>query len=153
MSDWTEDDQEELKKLVDEGLSSTEIGKKIGRTRNAVIGRAQRTGLTLKLSKVQRAPKAPRVKGPRFNFRKVVNNPKPPQLAIVNDRVKPGVKFNCSIIKLENNNCRWPLWDDVETPTLQFCGDPSADVADRRPYCAYHSRIARGADRRAEAVA
>jgi hypothetical protein len=35
--------------------------------------------------------------------------------------------------------CRWPLWDDIETPTHAYCGEATEAG---RPYCALHSSIA-----------
>lgn len=45
MSFWTDDRTEKLKTLWNEGPSATEIGKKLGCTRNAVIGKAHRLNL------------------------------------------------------------------------------------------------------------
>jgi hypothetical protein len=42
---WSESDVEVLTKLWSEGLSISKIGKHIGKTRNAVVGKAHRVGL------------------------------------------------------------------------------------------------------------
>lgn len=47
MTVWTEDRQAELQRLADDGLSASEIGKKLDCSRNAVIGRAYRTDVQL----------------------------------------------------------------------------------------------------------
>ncbi len=55
---WTEADVELLKKLWAEGLSASEIAKRLdGVTRNAVIGKVHRLGLSGRRSPIARKPK------------------------------------------------------------------------------------------------
>lgn len=44
--EWTAEKETLLKALIVEGLSSSEIGKKLGLTKNAVLGKAHRMRLT-----------------------------------------------------------------------------------------------------------
>lgn len=45
------------------------------------------------------------------------------------------------LIELRDNSCRWPKGDPAE-PGFLFCGDPTANLKDGRPYCPFHSRKA-----------
>lgn len=45
MSDWREDDIERLRVLWDEGHSTAEIGRRLGVSKNAVVGKAHRLDL------------------------------------------------------------------------------------------------------------
>lgn len=50
-----------------------------------------------------------------------------------------------TLMQLENHHCRWPLWGDqpgLPREKQEFCGHPSADLANERPYCAPHQAIA-----------
>ena len=49
---WTEERLKTLKNLWDEGLSISQIGEKLGVTRNAVAGKAHRLGLPKRQSPI-----------------------------------------------------------------------------------------------------
>ena len=57
---WTEDQIDQLKELWGEGLSTSEIGRKLGVTKNAVVGKAHRLGLPPRPSPIKRAVGAKR---------------------------------------------------------------------------------------------
>jgi hypothetical protein len=40
------------------------------------------------------------------------------------------------IMELENHTCRWM------TAEAAYCGDPTADLLENRPYCAHHHALA-----------
>ena len=52
---WTEEQIDQLKELWGEGLSTSEIGRKLGVTKNAVVGKAHRLGLPPRPSPIKRA--------------------------------------------------------------------------------------------------
>ena len=55
---WTEERIEDLRRLWDAGYSASAIGKQIGMSKNAVIGKAHRLGLRARPSPIRRnAPK------------------------------------------------------------------------------------------------
>ena len=67
--DWTTDAIARLRVLWDEGLSTAEIGRRLGVTKNAVVGKVHRLCLTARPSPIRRSatPRAPapaRVRGP-----------------------------------------------------------------------------------------
>ena len=54
---WTPERMEMLGRLWEEGLSTAEIGRQLGLTKNAVIGKAHRLGLKGRPSPVKAPPK------------------------------------------------------------------------------------------------
>lgn len=151
---WTDERVEILKKLWMEGLSASQIANKMGGvTRNAVIGKVHRLGLSGRAttSRVSRSrPRKPRVpSNPARNsvFRSAGNtalkadpNYQPevePEPAVVHElNIPPGER--ASILTLNENTCRWPI-GDPGAEDFHFCGiKPSAGM----PYCPYHVRIA-----------
>jgi len=93
---WTDDRVEELKRLWGEGLTTGEIGKALGVSKNAVVGKAHRLGLKGRPSPIKR-----------------VTQPKPKQ--------EPKIR---SVIDLSAHTCRWPIGDPRE-PGFHFCGKPA----------------------------
>lgn len=53
--EWTEERVAELTKLWESGLSASEIGRRLGITKNSVVGKARRMDLAMR-----RAPAAPK---------------------------------------------------------------------------------------------
>ena len=51
---WTDEQVEELKRLWGEGLTTGEIGKALGVSKNAVVGKAHRLALTGRPSPIRR---------------------------------------------------------------------------------------------------
>jgi GcrA cell cycle regulator len=92
---WTDERVETLRKLWADGLTTGEIGKRLGVSKNAVVGKAHRLGLKSRPSPIKRTKK------------------KLP----VETKVK-------SIIDLGPNTCRWPHGDPKE-PGFHFCGKRS----------------------------
>lgn len=89
---WTDERIEELKKLWAEGLSTGEIGKRIGVSKNAVVGKAHRLGLKSRPSPIKRA------------------KPKP--------KAEPA---KVTIFDLTAHSCRWPH-GDPKHDNFHFCG-------------------------------
>lgn len=160
---WTDERVEKLKKLYQEGLSASQIAKQLGGvTRNAVIGKVSRLGLTGRAapSKPQRtvykAPPVPRAphqnnalsfKGPRPPVRALVMGPghspgpKPPT-PVEMPTTKPG-SMAAPLTELGVHQCRWPLGRMLDPPGL-FCGEPLDGDRDHTlpPYCADHQASA-----------
>lgn len=142
---WTDDRVEQLKKLWADGLSAAQIANKMGGvTRNAVIGKVHRLGLSGRATpaKPQRgcatngAAKIPSVgKTPKS----VVDAVKPviPEPEVIAPVVSAdGAGMNVATIK--NNMCKWPIGDPAKDD-FQFCGQ---NTLSGKSYCAHHARIA-----------
>ncbi len=154
---WTDDRVEVLKKLWAEGLSASQIAARLGGvTRNAVIGKVHRLGLSGRAtpSRTPR-PKPRRTREPSHpskisSFRssgatalKVdadididpIIEAEPAPLREVE---LPHTGDRCNILQLSDKTCRWPI-GDPGTEGFCFCGAaPKAG----HPYCEHHVKMA-----------
>jgi len=141
---WTEERVEQLKKLWSEGLSAAQIANKMGGvTRNAVIGKVHRLGLSGRATpaKPQRgcSPKLERKtestaapKETRKDVKPIIPEPEftAPLVLDTGDRM--------TVSTIKNNMCKWPLGDPA-TDDFHFCGQPTLPG---KSYCAYHAHMA-----------
>jgi len=139
---WTDERVELLKKLWQDGLSASQIAKQLGGvTRNAVIGKVHRLGLSGRAapSKPQRtAFKPPRAarpaaapSAPRRIAEPVVAHPQPP-VRYVDE--SPGT---ATVLTLGAHMCKWPIGDPA-LDNFTFCGRRT----DEGPYCHEHAQVA-----------
>ena len=139
---WNDENVETLKKLWADGFSASQVAARIGGiTRNAVIGKVHRLGLTGRGHKNNKPPKRrsdpariPRSRAMRKRVRilDVLQN-LPPQTEIP---VTGGV----ALMDLESGQCRYPITPDHATSAQhRFCGCKQALGL---PYCADHAKIA-----------
>lgn len=150
---WNDERVEQLKKLWSEGLSASQIASKMGGvTRNAVIGKVHRLGLS------GRAAPAKPQRGRSFEQDEdVIEAPRrerePAMKAFL-----PEPEFSAPVIldtgdmttvaTLKNNMCKWPIGDPARDD-FHFCGQPSTQSG--KSYCAYHAHLAfQPAQRKAE---
>ncbi len=156
---WTDERVELLKKLWNDGLSASQIAAEIGNiTRNAVIGKVHRLGLSGRArpqsSAAPRPRKAPTTRpqgagtsGQGLHTRGATALAALPQRQaeaapearpIENPDVVVPFSERVTIMELKESMCRWPLGDPT-TPEFRYCGAKS-EVG--TPYCLYHCRIA-----------
>jgi GcrA cell cycle regulator len=111
---WTDERVELLKKLWLDGLSASQIAKQLGGvTRNAVIGKVHRLGLSGRAAPSQPARpafKAPRPPRPAHAPapRRVEAAPQTPQPAPVYYVEEPG---SATVLTLGAHMCKWPIGD------------------------------------------
>lgn len=153
---WTPERIGELEKLWAEGHSTAEIGRRLGVSKNAVVGKAHRLRLPGRQSPIDpsrrqsRKPAAPRAKAattrrpiPAADVKPAVAAPPPPP------RPKKRAKA------VSGPSCQWPF-GDPRLPGFHFCGAPAEPG---KPYCdehcalAYNRVSASQADARANAAA
>ncbi len=136
---WDDATVDRIVALWREGKSGAQIAAAIGNTftRNAVIGKIHRLGLSNRTTQTQR--QAPRT--PRTRARKGVPPPKRPRIEFeagplpapaADDIARKG------LLELENGECRWPCGDPQE-PSFGFCAAP---VVIGLSYCMAHARRA-----------
>jgi GcrA cell cycle regulator len=171
--EWAEETILRLRTLWDEGLSTAEIGRRLGVSKNAVVGKAHRLDLPARPSPIRRDGSgggAPRRSAPRR-----IAGPTLPPLSSTSSlsglaassaapvggphsahsaalvakpppvRVAPPAPRYGRIV-----TCCWPL-GEPGTQSFRFCDDPSEPG---RPYCSEHVRLAyvRVRDRREDAA-
>ena len=151
---WTNERIELLQKLWLGGWSASRIAGELahGITRNAVIGKVYRLGLSKALlGNVPASP--PYQKAPRRAARQHANSPQvvgntalalhpfvievaAPQT--MRDVVVP-ISEPVTVLELRESMCRWPIGDPAQSE-FRFCGAKKLPV--QGPYCACHARIA-----------
>ena len=155
---WTEDRVETLKKLWADGLSASQIAKQLGGvTRNAVIGKVHRLGLSGRA-----APSQPtRRPAPQRTARKAkpapaaaktqpAASPKPSpvrEIKTATASAKPAAPKEAqrlpsgeyaTVLTLREGMCKWPIGDPGDTE-FRFCGRHSGIG---NAYCEAHAEMA-----------
>lgn len=154
MISWTDDRVENLKKLWQEGLSASQIAVRLGGvTRNAVIGKVHRLGLSGRANTQRPKSIRPRraaavtqkrlVAKPRFAqtgnsaFRALYQGDAEAYTPPVEELVIPE-KERKYITTLTESCCRWPI-GDPQHADFHFCGKSKVTGL---PYCEFHARRA-----------
>jgi GcrA cell cycle regulator len=143
---WTDERVETLKKLWQDGLSASQIAKQLGGvTRNAVIGKVHRLGLSGRAAPSK--PARPAFKPPR-PARAAVPAPPPPRRiaepAATNAPAVPAPRpidekpGTATVLTLGAHMCKWPI-GDPSLDTFTFCGRRTGGEG---PYCNDHARVA-----------
>ena len=140
---WTDERVELLKKLWQDGLSASQIAKQLGGvTRNAVIGKVHRLGLSGRATPSKPARtvfKAPRPVRPANAPTAPRRLADPSALAAAPAPVRyvdeaPG---SATVLTLGAHMCKWPIGDPA-MDNFTFCGRRSGEG----PYCHEHSQVA-----------
>ncbi len=152
---WTDERVEMLKKLWADGLSASQVAKQLGGvTRNAVIGKVHRLGLSGRATpsrparpRTQTARTMPPLRGrpdPLVAERRVedVRSAAPiierAEIARVEAEEVIDPAKRATVLTLTEHTCKWPIGDPGR-PGFHFCGR-GADS--NSPYCAEHARLA-----------
>lgn len=133
---WTDDRVELLKKLWAEGLSASQIAGQLGGvTRNAVIGKVHRLGLsgraTTSRVKSSPKPKAKSNKSLRFAFglvsgSSVLGMPLLPKEVIYNGLRQPPKPHQLTdFTNLKEGQCKFIHGDPEENKEWGYCGKPT----------------------------
>ena len=127
---WTDERVELLKKLWSDGLSASQIAAELGGiTRNAVIGKVHRLGLSGRAKSTSSASQRPRKARSPSHMLRIGR-------ASIDNIIPIGQRR--TILELNEQTCRWPVGDPGSTEFF-FCG---GNTVTGLPYCAYHSRVA-----------
>lgn len=150
---WTDERVDTLKKLWQDGLSASQIARQLGGvTRNAVIGKVHRLGLSGRAAPSKPARpvfKAPRPTRPAAHAmpsapRRVASveapsasvpaKAAPAPLPVSRYEEEPG---SATVLTLGAHMCKWPI-GDPEREGFTFCGRRQGEG----PYCLEHARVA-----------
>jgi GcrA cell cycle regulator len=169
--EWNDETIARLRTLWNEGLSTAEIGRRIGVSKNAVVGKAHRLGLPPRPSPIRRdasgsttpRPPAPRrVVGPTLpplsaalpageEVRMPVRTPAPAPISVAPPAAAEAPVRIVPPRSARAAACCWPL-GEPGTKTFRFC---DAEAIAGKPYCTEHAQLAyvKVRDRREEAAA
>ncbi len=164
---WTDDRVARLAKLWAEGLSASQVAADLGGvTRNAVIGKVHRLGLSGRAKPAGKSNAASRRKpaaraaggsgdgggGGGANYSRTRQTTRTVGNTVikvdfeedvafrpkpVEDLVMP-VSRELGLLQLTETTCKWPTGDPT-MPGFSFCGHSTNDD---KPYCEYHNKLA-----------
>lgn len=156
---WTPELIKDLKRLWNKGLTTVEIGNRIGMSKNAVVGKAHRLGLEGRPSPIKKSAKKTIVveetvtkKPETENTAKQViddideleSSSFPPEELLKAEPMpemsvsKKGKQKGVQLVDLKPNSCRWPLGDPKDADFC-FCGH---ECANGKIYCEEHCAVA-----------
>ena len=127
MAEFSPAEMAEIARLWETGLSATKIGKEIGRTKNAVVGKAHRMGLARRASPIKK------------------KKPKPAEVATTIPARRPRhvrtiqPPWSPAAGTLNNGKCQWIDGEPIRN--AEMCGKPTVLRRDRRTrssWCAHH---------------
>ncbi len=162
--EWTDDSINKLRALWAEGHSTAEIGRRMGISKNAVVGKAHRLTLEARPSPIRRdGDKTPR----RRQVRRVQGSTLPTLAAALTPmpadppaplRAPQPVERPAPVLRAvpaarpagRITPCCWPI-GEPGTRSFRFCDEASVGG---KPYCEQHSALAyvRVRDRREDAA-
>ena len=158
--DWNDEAIARLRAMWAEGLTTAEIGRRLGVTKNSVVGKSHRLLLPPRPSPIRRLPTG---QAPRPQPRRTVG----PTLPALHDTIRtppiaapapapapapraPALRAVPSLAGRRITTCCWPL-GEPGTPSFRFCDDASQA---NKPYCTAHAALAyvKVRDRREDAA-
>ncbi|MDC0233180.1 GcrA family cell cycle regulator [Pelagibacteraceae bacterium] len=137
---WDDKNVLKLRELWDQGLPTAQIGKLLGFTKNAVVGKAHRIGLERRPSPIRRtAVKPDRKKArspiiPKLNFEIAKEEVK--EFQVIQQNFQPIIKNH--LTKSAKRGCEWPEGHPDEID-FKFCGK---ERFEDKPYCIDHCAVA-----------
>ena len=137
---WDDANVLRLKELWDQGLPTAQIGKLLGFTKNAVVGKAHRIGLERRPSPIRRTAIKPDRKKARSPIVPILN------FESVKEEVKISPKLQQNFQPVVKNlftnhtkrGCEWPEGHPDESD-FKFCGK---ERFEDKPYCIDHCAVA-----------
>jgi GcrA cell cycle regulator len=147
---WTDERVSTLKKLWLDGLSASQIAKQLGGvTRNAVIGKVHRLGLSGRAAPSQptrtvfKAPRparpaaAPAAAAPSAP-RRLTEQATPVAITAPSHIYRVEEPGSATVLTLGAHMCKWPI-GDPSNDGFTFCGRRSSEGI---PYCNEHAAVA-----------
>ena len=146
---WTDERVELLSKLWQEVRSASQIAAELGGvTRNAVIGKVYRLGLSGRgqpTSSIKRQRRTHQTGVRRARVVSIGNLALKHNLDLLPDaalnprrNVVVPIARKLSIFQLNEHTCKWPIGDPGQED-FHFCGH---DSLENLPYCEYHAGVA-----------
>lgn len=132
---WTPERIDELTRLWGDGHSASAIGKRLGVSKNAVVGKAHRLNLPARPSPIRREARPAQ---PARKRTSVLAVPAPAPAVQTGPREEARPPMIRPREQSGGRQCQWPIGDPSK-PDFHFC---SASAEPGRPYCAEHCAVA-----------
>jgi GcrA cell cycle regulator len=145
--EWNEETIEKLRALWAEGHSTAEIGRRMGVSKNAVVGKAHRLNLPPRPSPIRRGGE----RTPRRRLPRRVTGPTLPALnaalpPMPTDMPRPAMERQAPVLRAvcmprpgaRVTPCCWPI-GEPGTRSFRFC---DVDAIAGKPYCEDHASLA-----------
>lgn len=131
--EWTPERIKVLIALWEEGLPTSEIGRRLDVTKNAVVGKVHRLGLKKRASPIRQSPTGTTQPKKTRSTPRVQQAEAPAPTATQPRPVTP----TGDVVKLEELTSTMCCWPEGEpgTEEFHFCGRPSVP---EKPYCEEH---------------
>jgi GcrA cell cycle regulator len=126
--DWTPEQINQLTRLWSEGLSTADIGKRLGISKNAVVGKAHRLHLDSRPSPIKRI-------GPRPTVVRHTVHTRPAAPVASAPAPQPAPQ---RVVELSTQSCRWPIGHPGDE-NFHFC---TQRAIQGKPYCVEHAAVA-----------
>ena len=139
---WTDEMVEGLRQMWEEGLTANEIAKRLGVSKNSIVGKVHRLCLKARPSPIKRKDNPEEV----IVENKIEVCPQVEVVEVVEEKVEPITKKakkseksgNIKLVELDSHTCRWPLGDPRDDDFC-FCG---RKIRLGQTYCDEHSAMA-----------
>lgn len=152
---WTDKMVEDLKIMWKQGLTTGEIGKRLGVSKNSIVGKVHRLQLDARPSPIKKKDEETETSAAENTAQPATakntggkkNEPRPEKTAAPAPvqpvaakplPIKKIVPGNVKLTDLDNHTCRWPLGDPKDE-NFHFCGKK---VKIGQTYCEEHSALA-----------
>lgn len=149
---WTDKMVEDLKIMWKQGLTTGEIGKRLGVSKNSIVGKVHRLQLDARPSPIKKKEEEPQIteeiqaKEPEIKSKpdkkvaepevKVVEKTAPKTISPA--PIEKKTNGYVRLTDLDNHTCRWPIGDPKDE-NFHFCGKK---VRIGQTYCEEHSALA-----------
>ena len=134
---WTEKMVEDLRQMWIEGLTANEIAKKLGVSKNSIVGKVHRLCLTARPSPIKKKDEAAPEKDVAPTQEVLpVREIKPIKGAAAS--ITANAEGKVRLVDLDSHTCRWPLGDPRDED-FSFCGKK---VRSGQTYCDEHAVMA-----------
>jgi GcrA cell cycle regulator len=140
---WTYDEVLQLKTFWFQGLSTAEIGRRMGVSKNAIVGKAHRLDLDARPSPIRRDHAPARIAPARPQLPRLAElapltscTPEPIEHPArpAPTQTRPNPRVRRTPVAIGNTSCCWPI-GDPGTPSFRFCNTPNEAG---KPYCPKH---------------
>ena len=142
---WTDRMVEELKSLWQTGLTTSEIAKKLGVSKNSIVGKVHRLSLSGRPSPIRKKEETKKTKPIKIKRAEKKADPEPIENEVMEEKALPEKPLKeekksdiVRLTDLDNHTCRWPLGDPKDE-NFHFCGKKTRTG---QTYCDEHSAIA-----------